>query len=103
MARVAWGVRVSVSVAVTVEASVADAVAVFDRVPVAVDEIMAVTVYVIEPPAGSVGASEMLPDPDVLKPVAPPDPVAVQVSALMDGFSPRGSVTDIAVAVDGPV
>jgi ribosomal protein S5 len=38
------GLRVSVSVAVTVEASVAEAVAVLDRVPVAEDLMVATTV-----------------------------------------------------------
>src|SRR5580692_6648145 len=49
MARVAWPLRVSVSVAVTVEASEALAVAVFESVPVAEDPIAAVTVYVTDP------------------------------------------------------
>ncbi len=46
--------------------------------------------------------SAMLPEPEALKPVAPPDPVAVQVSELMAGLSVRGSVTDAPVAVEGP-
>ena len=49
-----------------------------------------------------VTASLMLPDPDGLKPVAPPDPVAVQVSEAMAGLSARGSVTEAPVVVDGP-
>ena len=45
----------------------------------------------------------MLPEPEALKPVAPPDPVAVQVSELMAGLRARGSVTEAPVAVEGPV
>ena len=30
--------------------------------------------------------SPILPEPEALKPVAPPDPVAVQLSELMAGF-----------------
>ena len=44
MPRVAWAVRLSESVAVTVEASEAEAVAVLVRVPVAEDRMAAVTV-----------------------------------------------------------
>jgi hypothetical protein len=44
----------------------------------------------------------MLPVPEALKPVAPPDPVAVQVSELMAGFDAKGSVTMAPNAVDGP-
>ena len=55
-----------------------------------------------EAPGGSVGESEMLPEPEALSPVAPPDPVAVQVSELTAGFEARGSVTDTPVAVEGP-
>jgi hypothetical protein len=43
-ARVAWGLRVSESVAVTVEASEAEAEAVLTRVPVAEDRMAAATV-----------------------------------------------------------
>ena len=44
MVRLAWVLRVSVSVALTVVASVAAAVTVFDRVPDAADPIVATTV-----------------------------------------------------------
>ena len=44
MARVATGLIVSMSVAVTAEALVAEAVAVLDSVPVAEDRIVAITV-----------------------------------------------------------
>ena len=56
----------------------------------------------IEPPEGMVTASVMLPDPDGPKPVAPPVPVAVQVSEAMAGLRARGSVTEAPVAEDGP-
>ena len=56
----------------------------FDTAPEADDENVAVTVYVIEPPAGTVTMSTMLPDPDVVNPLAPPEPVAVQVSELIE-------------------
>ena len=56
-----------------------------------------------EPPAGMATESAMLPEPVALKPVAPPDPVAVQVSEAMTGFRARGSITLRPVAVDGPV
>src|ERR1700684_3154734 len=49
-----------------------------------------------------VSESAMLPVPDALKPVAPPDAVAVHVSEPMAGLRARGSVTDAPVAVDGP-
>jgi hypothetical protein len=49
-----------------------------------------------------VSESLMLPVPVALKPVAPPEAVAVQVSELMAGLRARGSVTDAPVAVDGP-
>ena len=44
----------------------------------------------------------MLPDPEALKPVAPPVAVAVQVSEVMAGYSASRSVTDAPVAVEGP-
>ena len=44
----------------------------------------------------------MLPVPEELKPVAPPDPVAVQVSEVTSGLSARGSVTEAPLAIDGP-
>ena len=44
----------------------------------------------------------MLAVPEELKPVAPPDPVAVQVSELMAGLRARASVTEAPVAVEGP-
>jgi hypothetical protein len=89
-------------VALTVAASDALAVAVFERVPVADDRTVATTEYVTEPPAGMMSASEMFPEPEALKPVTPPDAVAVQVSELTAGLRVRGSVTDTPVAVDGP-
>jgi hypothetical protein len=46
--------------------------------------------------------SLMLPDPVGLKPVAPPDPVAVHVSELMAGLRARGSVTVAPEVLDGP-
>jgi hypothetical protein len=49
-----------------------------------------------------VSESAMLPVPEGLKPVAPPDAVAVQVSELMAGLRASGSVTDAPVAVEGP-
>jgi hypothetical protein len=49
-----------------------------------------------------VSESVMLPDPEPLKPVVPPEAVAVQVSELMAGLRARGSVTDAPTAVDGP-
>src|SRR5580692_10790919 len=44
----------------------------------------------------------MLPDPEALYPVAPPDPTAVQVSDLMSGLSDSASVTAAPTAVVGP-
>ena len=44
----------------------------------------------------------MLPAPDALKPVAPPNPVAVHVSEPMSGLRARGSLTVAPVVVDGP-
>ena len=102
MARVAWGLKVSESVAVTVVASDADAEAVLARVPVAVDRMVATTVYVTEPPAGMVAASLMLPDPLALKPVAPPAPEAVQLSELMAALVASGSLIVTPVAGEGP-
>jgi hypothetical protein len=49
-----------------------------------------------------VAESLMLPDPEALKPVAPPDPVAVQVSELIAELSARGSDTETPFALDGP-
>jgi hypothetical protein len=49
-----------------------------------------------------VGASLMLPEPEALNPVAPPDPLAVQLSELMAGFEASGSVTVTPAAVEGP-
>ena len=46
--------------------------------------------------------SPMLPVPEALKPVAPPEPVAVQVSELRAELRARGSVTWAPVAVEGP-
>src|ERR1700722_11416169 len=102
MPRIAWAVRLSESVAVTVEASAAEAVAVLVRVPVAEDWMAAVTVYVTVPPAGMVDESLMLPVPEAPKPVAPPDPVAVQVSEAVAGWRAIGSETVTRVAVEGP-
>ena len=102
MDKVAWASSRSVSVALTVAASVAPAVAVFSRVPVAEDLMAAATVYVTNPPTGRFTESLIEPVPDALKPVAPPEPAAVQLSEPMAGFVARGSVTDTPVAVDGP-
>jgi hypothetical protein len=44
----------------------------------------------------------MPPEPEALNPVAPPEPLAVQVSELMAAFEARGSVTDTPEAVEGP-
>src|SRR5580658_9944432 len=49
-----------------------------------------------------VRVSPMLPVPVALSPLAPPVAVAVQVSEAMSGLSPRASVTDAPVAVEGP-
>jgi hypothetical protein len=57
---------------------------------------------VTDPPEGTVNESLMLPDPEAVYPVVPPDPVAVQVSEAMAGLRASGSVTDAPVAVDGP-
>ena len=45
----------------------------------------------------------MLPVPEALKPVAPPDPVAVQLSELIAAFDARESVTVAPAAVEGPL
>ena len=45
----------------------------------------------------------MLPVPEVLKPVAPPDPVAVQLSELIAAFDVSESVTVAPAAVEGPL
>jgi hypothetical protein len=49
-----------------------------------------------------VSESLMLPDPEALKPVVPPEAVAVQVSELMARLRAKGSVTEAPVAVEGP-
>jgi hypothetical protein len=49
-----------------------------------------------------VNESLMLPEPELLNPVAPPAPVAVQVSVLMAGFEASGSATVTPLAVEGP-
>jgi hypothetical protein len=89
-------------VAVTVEASEAEAVAVLARVPVADDLMVAVTTYVTVPPTGMVEESLMVPEPEPLNPVVPPEPLAVQLSELMAAFEDNGSETVTPVAVEGP-
>ena len=49
-----------------------------------------------------VSESLMLPDPEALKPVVPPEAAAVQVSELMFALRANGSVTETPVAVEGP-
>jgi hypothetical protein len=75
---------------VFVKASGGVSVTVFVKVPVAEGLITAVTVYVTEPAAGMVTMSSMLPDPDGVKPEAPPLAVAVQVSELIAWITPSG-------------
>jgi hypothetical protein len=64
--------------------------------------MVAVTVYVTVPPTGMVEESLMLPEPVALKPVAPPEPEAVQLSEPMTVFDASGSATVTPVAVEGP-
>ena len=87
--------NVSLSVALTAPPAVARGlvlvrpdggvtVTVLERVPVAEDLMVATTVYVTEPPGGMVTMSSILPEPDGVNPVAPPEPEPVQVSELRE-------------------
>src|SRR5438309_2239748 len=87
--RSAWGVRLSVSVAlllivlVSVTPFAAVTVAVLDREPVAEDSTVAWTTYVMLLPAGrSTLLSLMFPEPMAVKPVALPVALAVYVIAV---------------------
>src|SRR5207253_1670807 len=80
------GVSVSLSVALllpgvgSVTPPGALTVAVFTNVPVALDAMLATSVYVIVAPTGRSTVSLMLPLPLAVKPEAPPLPTAVKVS-----------------------
>ena len=82
IARSACGVSVTVSSSELLLEFVSDVeltLAVFTRSPVALDEIVAVNVYVIEPLFGMVTVSEMSPVPELVNVVAV-ELVAVQVA-----------------------
>ena len=77
------------------------AVAVLVMVPVAVELTVPVTIYVIVLPDGKLtDKSLMLPEPLVVKPVAPPVAEAVNVSLVK--FAGNGSVTLAPVMLPGP-
>src|SRR5262245_27774303 len=73
--------------------------AVLTRVPVAVADTRALTVYVTEPLTGRLTCSEILPAP-LVRPVAPPEKTAVQVIDC----SPDGKVsnTETLSSASGP-
>jgi hypothetical protein len=74
-------------------------VAVFDTVPVAVDNTVALTVKVTEPPDATLTEAEMLPEPDAgqLEPAE-----AVHVHVTPDRVAGTVSVTVELVMADGP-
>ena len=74
-------------------------VAVFDNVPVADIEILAVTVYVTLPPAGRLTVSLILPEPEAVQ-VPPPAPTHVQFADEM--LAGKVSATVDPGAFDGP-
>jgi hypothetical protein len=106
------GVGVGVFVGVMVSVSVAEllpgldsltppaalTVAVFDSVPVALDEMAALAVYVTDPPAGRLTVSLILPEPLAVH-VPPPAPTQVQVAVSEGG---KVSATFVPGALIGP-
>jgi hypothetical protein len=76
---------------VLVKASGGVRVTVLARVPVNDGLMVATTVYVTAPPAGIDTRSSILPDPEEVKPVAPPVPVAVHVSFVKARIADTGS------------
>jgi hypothetical protein len=91
MPKLAVGVNVSTSVAAlfpvlgSTEPEAAATVAVFDKLPVAVDAIDAVTVNVTDPPDGMLTVLLILPVPIGDPQVAPPEPEQVQVPVIDAG------------------
>ena len=101
----AWGVRVSVSVALLLPGvgsrapSPTIAVAVLLRVPVAAGEMVHVAEYVAEPPTGRLAVSLMSPDP-VAAQIPSPAPEQVHVTPVQ--VAGNVSVTVTLGALEGP-
>jgi hypothetical protein len=76
-------------------------VAVFESDPVALDEMVAVSVYVAVPPDSRFAVVLMLPVPDAAVQLEPDDATHVHVAALRDAGSV--SVMVAPVASDGPL
>jgi hypothetical protein len=101
----AWGVRLSVSVALlfsglgSMTPPPTVAVAVLTRLPVADAKMEQVAVYVTEPPTGRLTASLMFPAPAVAQ-APPPAPEQVQVTPVQAAGNVSATVT--VGALDGP-